>query len=50
VGVIMIAALVVALLIGVIFTPDTAGKSLQEIELERYGVIIDDQPPASTAK
>ncbi len=44
VGVIMIAALVIALLIGVIFTPDTAGKSLQQIELERYGEIIDDQP------
>ncbi|NYI71238.1 inositol transporter-like SP family MFS transporter [Naumannella cuiyingiana] len=37
VGVIMIALLVVALLIGVLFAPDTRGKSLEQIELERYG-------------
>jgi inositol transporter-like SP family MFS transporter len=33
----MIGALVAALLIGVIWAPDTKGKSLEQIEQERYG-------------
>ncbi|MFJ4268710.1 MFS transporter [Paenarthrobacter nicotinovorans] len=37
VGLIMIGALVAALLIGVIWAPNTMGKSLEEIEQERYG-------------
>ncbi|HIY24683.1 MAG TPA: MFS transporter [Candidatus Brachybacterium merdigallinarum] len=37
VGMIMIGFLVVALLIGVIGAPDTRGKSLEQIEIERYG-------------
>lgn len=37
VGMIMIGALVAALLIGVIWAPDTRGKSLEQIESERYG-------------
>ncbi|MHC5560869.1 MFS transporter [Kocuria sp. U4B] len=37
VGLIMIAALVAALIIGVIWAPDTRGKSLEQIEAERYG-------------
>ncbi|MFJ4761167.1 MFS transporter [Kocuria marina] len=37
VGMIMIGALVVAMVIGVIGAPDTRGKSLEEIETERYG-------------
>lgn len=37
VGMIMIGALVAALLIGVLGAPDTRGKSLEQIEEERYG-------------
>ena len=37
VGLILIAFLVVALLIGAIWTPRTQGKSLRQIEAERYG-------------
>lgn len=37
VGVLMIAFLVVALVVGVLGAPDTRGKSLEQIELERYG-------------
>jgi inositol transporter-like SP family MFS transporter len=37
VGMIMIGALLVALLVGVIGAPDTRGKSLEEIEEDRYG-------------
>ena len=34
---IMIGALLVALLVGVIGAPDTRGKSLEQIEEDRYG-------------
>ncbi|WP_336649514.1 MFS transporter [Kocuria rosea] len=37
VGMIMIGALLVALLVGVIGAPDTRGKSLEQIEEDRYG-------------
>jgi inositol transporter-like SP family MFS transporter len=37
VGAIMIGALVAAMVIGVIWAPDTQGKSLEQIEQERYG-------------
>lgn len=37
VGLIIIGLLVAALLIGTIWAPDTAGKSLDDIEAERYG-------------
>lgn len=37
VGVLMIAFLVVSLLVGVIGAPDTRGKSLEQIERERFG-------------
>lgn len=37
VGLIMIGLLAVALLVGAIWTPNTRGKSLEEIERERYG-------------
>ena len=37
VGAIMVAFLVGSLLVGVIWTPNTAGKSLKAIERERYG-------------
>jgi inositol transporter-like SP family MFS transporter len=36
-GVIILALLVAALLIGTIWAPTTEGKSLEDIELERYG-------------
>jgi inositol transporter-like SP family MFS transporter len=36
VGTIMIASLVVALLVGALWAPDTQGKSLREIERDRY--------------
>ncbi|MEF9874266.1 MULTISPECIES: MFS transporter [Micrococcaceae] len=36
-GLLIIGLLVVALLIGTIWAPETRGKSLEEIELERYG-------------
>lgn len=38
VGTLLIGFLVLALLIGTVWTPDTRGKTLQEIEAERYGV------------
>ncbi|APX33268.1 MFS transporter [Brachybacterium sp. P6-10-X1] len=41
VGGIMIALLVGALLIGVIGAPDTRGKTLEQIEVERYGQRVD---------
>jgi MFS transporter, SP family, inositol transporter len=37
VGTLMLAFLVVALAVGAIWAPDTQGKSLREIESERYG-------------
>ena len=36
VGTIMLASLVVALVVGAIWAPDTQGKSLREIERDRY--------------
>ena len=36
-GVLILALLVASLLIGTIWTPRTRGKSLEEIERERYG-------------
>jgi inositol transporter-like SP family MFS transporter len=50
VGVIMIALLLVALLVGTIWTPKTRGKSLQEIEVERYGVAIDASPVVTSSR
>lgn len=49
VGLIMIGLLAVALLVGAIGAPRTQGKSLQQIELERYGEVIDTPPAARTA-
>lgn len=37
VGMVMIGLLVAALLIGVIGAPHTRGKTLEDIEVERYG-------------
>lgn len=41
VGTLMIAFLVISLVVGVIGAPDTRGKSLEQIELERYGERVD---------
>lgn len=37
VGMIMIALLVAAMVIGTVFAPNTMGKTLEQIEIERYG-------------
>lgn len=39
-GLILIGFLVASLIIGAIWTPNTQGKSLQEIEIERYGEVV----------
>lgn len=44
VGAIMIVCLVGSLVVGVIWAPDTAGRSLKEIEVERYGADLDEVP------
>ena len=41
VGTIMIGLLVVAAVVGTVFAPATQGKTLQQIEAERYGEVID---------
>ena len=41
VGVLILGLLVAALLIGIIWTPKTQNKSLEEIEIERYGRLLD---------
>lgn len=50
VGTIMIALLAVSLVVGVVWTPDTAGKSLKEIEVERYGADLDAPEPQLVAR
>jgi inositol transporter-like SP family MFS transporter len=42
-GWILIAFLIASLLIGAIWTPKTQGKSLDQIEIERYGEVVDVQ-------
>lgn len=49
-GLLMIGLLLVALVIGVVFAPDTQGKSLQQIELERYGEVLDPVPAPGTIR
>jgi MFS transporter, SP family, inositol transporter len=48
VGVLLIGLLTVALIIGAVWAPDTQGKTLQQIEIERYGepVVTDQQGKA----
>ncbi|MDK1358998.1 MFS transporter [Arthrobacter sp. zg-Y1219] len=48
-GLTLIVLLVVAAIVGVLYSPDTQGKSLQEIEVERYGAIVDDSDAAGDA-
>ncbi len=44
VGLILIAFLAVALLVGTVGAPDTRGKTLRQIEEERYGEVLDREP------
>lgn len=44
VGILLVALLTVALVIGAVGAPATRGKTLRQIELERYGAPISDQP------
>nr|WP_246315357.1 MFS transporter [Kineococcus aurantiacus] len=46
VGTVMIGLLVVALVVGTVFAPATQGKTLQQIEAERYGEVIDGPAPS----
>nr|WP_064569267.1 MFS transporter [Gordonia sp. LAM0048] len=51
VGILLVALLTIALIIGAIAAPDTQGKTLQEIEVERYGAPLSPElieHPAST--
>jgi inositol transporter-like SP family MFS transporter len=53
VGTLMIGLLAVALVVGTAWAPDTQGKTLPEIEAERYGEVLDRdltqaREPAST--
>ena len=36
-GLILIGFLIIATLVGTVFAPKTRGKSLEDIEMERYG-------------
>ncbi|CAN5517315.1 MFS transporter [soil metagenome] len=45
VGTLLVALLTVALIIGAIWAPQTQGKTLQEIEIERYGEPIETVAP-----
>ncbi len=44
VGTLMIGLLAVALVVGTVWAPNTQGKTLQEIEAERYGEVLDPEP------
>ncbi len=41
-GIVMMAFLVIHLIIGIVLAPNTRGKTLTEIEEERYGHIVED--------
>lgn len=43
-GLIMIALLAVAAIVGGLWAPKTQGKTLEQIEVERYGTFIDARP------
>ncbi|MFC9982235.1 MFS transporter [Gordonia sp. NPDC127522] len=52
VGILLVALLTIALIIGAIAAPDTQGKTLQQIEVERYGAPLSPElieTPASAA-
>ncbi|MGJ6124849.1 MFS transporter [Mycolicibacterium sp. Y3] len=45
VGILLVALLTVALVIGAVWAPATRGKTLQEIEVERYGACVSPSTP-----
>ncbi|MET7771963.1 MFS transporter [Nocardia sp. NPDC005366] len=47
VGLLLVALLTVALVIGAVFAPRTQGKTLREIEIERYGSVAATAPDTS---
>ncbi|MFN3006813.1 MFS transporter [Mycolicibacterium wolinskyi] len=49
VGVLLVALLTVALLIGAVWAPATRGRTLQEIEVERYGAPVSDSKERTPA-
>lgn len=49
VGALLIGLLTVALIIGAIYAPQTQGKTLQQIEIERYGESVKDASPGKAA-
>jgi len=40
-GIVMIAFLAIHMVIGIILAPETRGKTLQQIEKERYGDVLE---------
>lgn len=48
VGILLVGLLTVALIIGAVWAPRTQGKSLQQIESERYGAPVSAPAPAPT--
>ncbi|WP_051063586.1 MFS transporter [Nocardiopsis halophila] len=48
VGVLILGLLVAALVIGTVWAPKTQGKSLEQIEVERYGRVLDPGPRGRT--
>ena len=49
-GILLVGLLALSFLAGALFTPHTRGKSLREIELERYGEDLEAQSEASDLK
>ncbi|KZU12395.1 putative L-rhamnose permease RhaY [Lactiplantibacillus plantarum] len=47
-GTFMIGLLLISLIIGVIWTPQTRGKSLEQITKERYGDEFEDEKQSTT--
>lgn len=45
VGILLVALLTVALVIGAVWAPSTQGKTLQQIEVERYGAAVSPSTP-----
>lgn len=48
VGLVMIGLLVLSLVIGALWAPDTQGRSLEDIEVERYGEVLSERATDDT--
>lgn len=48
VGLVMIGLLVLSLVIGAVWTPNTQGRSLEDIEVERYGEVLSERATDGT--